>query len=189
MLVVQYGLGIFLNLYVAVPASDQNAGIAQEIASGPGSLTIHALLGLLLLAAAIVLLARAIKVQSQAIIQLATLDLSAIAGAFAAGEIFVKNGRPSASLAMAVLTGVALLCNIGTLALVSMAERELAPILPDLSAPAPAPAPTPAPPLPRRADTPQAAWPAVARQGNVSTPGPWSAAPLPGPPDYQFHGE
>src|ERR1700693_5456659 len=56
MLVVQYGLGIFLNLYVTVPASDQHPGLAQEIASGPVSLTIHALLGLMLLAAAIVLI-------------------------------------------------------------------------------------------------------------------------------------
>lgn len=187
MLVVQYGLGIFLNLYVTVPASDQHAGLAQEIASGPVSLTIHALLGLMLLAAAIVLIARATRMQSRAITLLATLNLSAIAGAFAGGEIFVRNGRPSASLAMAVLTGVALLCDISTLALISMAERELAPASPHMSAPAPVPAP--APPLPRRADTPHAAWPAVARPGNVSTPGPWAAAPFPGPPTYQFRGE
>jgi len=46
MLVVQYGLGIILNLYIAVPASDAHAGIMQEIASGPAMLTLHALLGL-----------------------------------------------------------------------------------------------------------------------------------------------
>jgi hypothetical protein len=185
MLVLQYGLGIFLNLYVAVPASDQHAGLEQEIASGPVSLTIHALLGLMLLAAAIVLLARAIGLQFQAVTLLAILNLSAIAGAFAAGEIFVRNGRSSASLAMAVLTGVALLCDISTMALISMAERELAPIVPSLSAPAPAPVP----PLPRRADTPHAAWPAVARQHNIATPEPWSPAPVSAPPSYQFRGE
>ena len=39
MLVVQYGLGIFLNLYVAVPASDAHAGIFAEIATAPLALT------------------------------------------------------------------------------------------------------------------------------------------------------
>ncbi len=46
MLVVQYGLGIILNLYIPVPASDAHAGLMQEIASGPFMLTVHALLGL-----------------------------------------------------------------------------------------------------------------------------------------------
>ena len=35
MLVIQYGLGIILNLYVAVPASDAHAGILTEIATAP----------------------------------------------------------------------------------------------------------------------------------------------------------
>src|SRR5580704_7959991 len=48
-LIVQYGLGIVLNLYIAVPASDAHAGLMQEIASGPLMLTLHALLGLALL--------------------------------------------------------------------------------------------------------------------------------------------
>ena len=38
MLVVQYGLGIILNLYIAVPASDAHAGLMQEIVSGPAML-------------------------------------------------------------------------------------------------------------------------------------------------------
>ena len=49
MLVVQYGLGIILNLYIAVPSSDAHAGIMQEIANGPLMLTGHALLGLALI--------------------------------------------------------------------------------------------------------------------------------------------
>jgi hypothetical protein len=46
-------------------------------------------------------------------------------GAFAAGEIFVRNGQPGASLAMGILTGVALLCYVGTLALASAAQRQV----------------------------------------------------------------
>jgi hypothetical protein len=127
MLVAQYGLGIFLNLYVSVPASDHDAGLAHEIASGPGSLTLHATLGLVLIVTSVVLLVRAIAVRSPVIILLVALALTAILGAFAAGEVFVRGGGSnSASLIMAFLTGVALLCDIGTLVLVAAARPDLA---------------------------------------------------------------
>ena len=127
MLVVQYGLGIILNLYIAVPASDAHAGIMQEIASGPAMLTLHALLGLGLIGAGIVLLVRAVRLEDRVIAVLAAAGLTAIGGAFASGEIFVHNGQPGASLAMALLTGVALLCYIGALTQVSTALRRRGP--------------------------------------------------------------
>ena len=126
MLVAQYGLGIFLNLYVAVPASDAHAGIFGEIATAPLALTVHALLGLALIAAAILLVVRAVSVGDGLLAVLAAAGLTAIGGAFAAGEIFVRNGQSSASLAMALLTGVALLCYVGTLALATAAQRQAA---------------------------------------------------------------
>jgi hypothetical protein len=125
MLVVQYGLGIFLNLYVAVPASDAHAGIFGEIATAPLALTVHALLGLALIGTAILLVARAVAVRDRLLAVLAAAGLTAIGGAFGAGEIFVRNGQAGASLAMAVLTGAALLCYVGTLALASAAQREV----------------------------------------------------------------
>ena len=127
MLVVQYGLGIILNLYIAVPASDAHAGIMQEIASGPAMLTLHALLGLGLIGAALVLLVRAVRLEDRVIAVLAAAGLTAIGGAFASGEIFVRNGQSGASLAMALLTGVALLCYIGALTQVSAALRRRGP--------------------------------------------------------------
>ena len=127
MLVVQYGLGIILNLYIAVPASDAHAGIMQEIASGPAMLTLHALLGLGLIGAAVVLLVRAVRLEDGVLAVLAAGGLTAIGGAFASGEIFVRNGQSSASLAMALLTGVALLCYIGALTQVSTALRRRGP--------------------------------------------------------------
>jgi hypothetical protein len=123
MLVVQYGLGIILNLYIAVPASDAHAGLMQEIASGPLMLTLHALLGLALIGAALVLLVRAVRLQDRVIAVLAAAGLTAIGGAFASGEIFVRNGQSGASLAMALLTGVALLCYIAALTWVSTGLR------------------------------------------------------------------
>ena len=123
MLVVQYGLGIVLNMYVAVPASDAHAGLMQEIASGPFTLTVHALLGLGLIGAALVLLVRAVRLGDRVIAVLAAAGLTAIGGAFASGEIFVRNGQDTASLAMALLTGVALLSYIGALTWVGTGRR------------------------------------------------------------------
>jgi hypothetical protein len=122
MLVVQYGLGIFLNLYVAVPASDAHAGFLQEIKTAPPTLTFHALLGLALIGTAIWLLIRAAMARDGVLGLLAALGLAAIGAAFAAGEIFVKNGQASASFAMAVLTGVALLCYVIALAAAGPAQ-------------------------------------------------------------------
>jgi hypothetical protein len=126
MLVAQYALGIVLNLYVAVPSADAHAGITQVIANGPLTLTLHALLGLGLVGTAIVLLVRAVIVGDRRFAVLAAGGLTAIGGAFAAGEIFVRNGQQFASAAMAILTAVALLCYIGTLTLASAAYRQVA---------------------------------------------------------------
>jgi len=127
MLVVQYGLGIILNLYIAVPAADAHAGLTQEIANGPLMLTLHAVLGLALIGAALVLLVRAVRLEDQVTAVLAAAGLTAIGGAFASGEIFVRNGQSGASLAMALLTGMALLCYIGALTQVSTALRRRGP--------------------------------------------------------------
>ena len=123
MLVVQYGLGIILNLYIPVPPAGAHAGLTQEIAKGPLMLTVHALLGLALVGAALVLLVRAVRLEDPAMAVLAAAGLTAIGGAFASGEIFVRNGQSAGSLAMALLTGVALLCYIGALTRVSSALR------------------------------------------------------------------
>jgi hypothetical protein len=139
MLVVQYGVGVFLNLYVPVPASDAHASIFSEIATAPLALTVHALLGLALIGTAILLVARAVGVGDRLLAVLAAAGLTAIGGAFGAGEIFVRNGMPGASLAMAVLTGVALLCYVGTLALATAAKRQVPPqVAPAQPVPAPA---------------------------------------------------
>jgi hypothetical protein len=149
MLVLQYGLGIFLNLYVPVPASDAHAGIVQEIDTAPATLTFHALLGLALIGTAIVLLARAVRARDRIVSVLAGAGLAAIGGAFAAGEAFVKDGQSGASFAMAALTGVALLCYVCVLAALPARRRGLA--LPASgTSPASAPRAGAARPLPGR---------------------------------------
>jgi len=155
MLVVQYGLGMFLNLYVTVPAADAHAGIMRQIAHGPFALTVHATLGLALIVTAIVLLVRAVHVQERLVAVLAAGGLTAIGAAFAAGEIFMHNGQKGASLAMALLTAVALLCYVSVLAWTAHRQathavhRTAVPVQ-RAAHPSPGPPWPPAAPLPQR---------------------------------------
>ena len=101
-----------LNLYAVIPAGDAQVPYLREIETAPGMLTAHALLALLPLATAGIMLLRAIALRDMTVIALVAAGLAALLGAFAAGEEFVKNHGNAASLSMAILTGVALLCYI-----------------------------------------------------------------------------
>jgi hypothetical protein len=111
-LAIQLALGMVLNLYVVIPASDARASYLREIETAPLALTAHALLALLLIAIAALMLLRAIALRDMAVIALAGAPLAALLGAFAAGELFVRGDNSGLSLSMAFLTGVALLCYI-----------------------------------------------------------------------------
>ncbi len=111
-LVVQLALGMVLNLYVVIPAADGRVSYLREMETAPGVLTAHALVALLVLATAGILLLRAVALRDRAVIALVTTGLAALLGAFAAGEVFVRNGTNGASLSMAILTGIALLCYV-----------------------------------------------------------------------------
>ncbi|HEX6527491.1 MAG TPA: hypothetical protein VF070_46880 [Streptosporangiaceae bacterium] len=145
-LVVQFSLGMILNLYVPVPASDQHASYVQEIRTAPLALTIHVLIGLMLIGAAIAAAIRAIRMRDRSTIALAAGGLGAIVGAFGAGELFVRNGQSSASLTMAILTGIALVCYIGALVrTISMPRQPSGLALPiQTISPSPRPAAPPA---------------------------------------------
>src|SRR5580700_4481302 len=113
-LLVQYALGMVVNLYVTVPARDQGGGvftaIGRAFANGPVSLAIHAGLGLLLIVGAIQLVVRSAVVRHRPLIWLSSVSLLAILGAALNGAAFVNAGNDGSSLGMAMLTGVALLC-------------------------------------------------------------------------------
>lgn len=115
---------MFVNLYVPVPAADQHASYVQEIRTAPLALTIHVLIGLVLIGAAIAAAIRAIRMRDRPAIALTAGGLGAIVGAFGAGELFVRNGQSSTSLAMSILTGVALVCYIGALVRTSSMPRQ-----------------------------------------------------------------
>ena len=113
-LLVQYGLGMVVNLYVTVPARDQGGGVftavGRAFANGPAGLAIHAGLGLLLIVGAIQLVVRSVLARHRPLIWLSSVSLLAILGAAFNGAAFVNSGNDGASLGMAMLTGIALLC-------------------------------------------------------------------------------
>jgi hypothetical protein len=123
MLLAQYGLGMGVNLYARVPAADRGTGLAvalgRALTSQPAILAAHAVLGLLLLVAGISVLARAVLARHRRAIAASAAGLAALIGAAVSGAAFVSDGHAAASMAMAVLTGAALLCYLANVLLVS----------------------------------------------------------------------
>jgi hypothetical protein len=114
MLLAQYGLGMGVNLYAQVPRADQDRGLAvavgRALTNPPAVLATHAALGLLLLVAAVSVLSRAILCRLRWAVAASAAGLLSIVGAALSGASFADRGHPGASMAMAVLTAVALLC-------------------------------------------------------------------------------
>jgi hypothetical protein len=104
-LIVQYVLGIAYNLYGTMPTSRKSIGMF----SSP-LLAVHVVVGILILASAIVLVVRAVRAGNRVILASTVIALLAIIGAFGAGVSFTHNGANGASMGMAVATGVAMLC-------------------------------------------------------------------------------
>mgnify|MGYP007135457374 CR=1 FL=1 len=106
-LVLQFALGMVLNLFVPVPPADAHASFIAEIRTAPLFLTLHAVLGTIVICAACVLVLAALRARDRLMIAFAATGLAAVIGAFASGELFVRDGQNGASLTMALLTGVA----------------------------------------------------------------------------------
>jgi hypothetical protein len=112
MLLIQYGLGIGVNLYVTLPTAGVGGrGIGQAFSSGP-ALAVHTVLGLLLILTALSMVVRSVIARHRASIATSVAGLLAILAAAGYGASFVHNGSNAASLGMALATGVALLCYV-----------------------------------------------------------------------------
>jgi hypothetical protein len=111
-LLVQYGLGIWVNLYAQMPAADHGAnvpeGFARAIYNGPVGLSIHAVVGVILVASAVAALVRALLVRRPALVAAAAAGLLGIVVAAISGASFVGNGSNAASLSMALAAGLAI---------------------------------------------------------------------------------
>jgi hypothetical protein len=126
LLLIQYGIGIGVNLYVTVPAADRGHTISSAISNGPVALTVHIVLGLVLILAAVSLVVQAIMARRPGVIITSVIGLLALVGAAEQGAAFVDKAHASASMTMAVLTGVALLCYGISLYLLGSPARQAA---------------------------------------------------------------
>jgi hypothetical protein len=114
MLIIQFGLGIAVNLYVTLPASDTGSGIfgavGKALSSSSASLAAHAGFGLLIILAALALIVRAIIFRHAPSIVLSILGLlSTLAAAFNGARFVSDGGTNNASLSMALAAGGAML--------------------------------------------------------------------------------
>lgn len=113
-LLAEYALGIAVNFYITVPSGYHSQGIgrayADALTKGPLVLFIHAAIGTLLVGSAIVSLVRAVLARHRFVIATSTVVLLAVVGAAVSGSVFIDSARDSASVAMALLTALALLC-------------------------------------------------------------------------------
>jgi hypothetical protein len=109
LLIVQFGLGIGLNLYVALPT--HKAFLATVF--GSAVLAIHAIVALALLGAAVSALVRAIRIRGA--VAFTSVGLAAIVAAAAAGVSFAGNQSNGASLGMALATAAAMFCYLAAI--------------------------------------------------------------------------
>jgi hypothetical protein len=110
LIVAEYLIGMYVSLYVTVPKADHGAGLGRAISAGPAVLSIHAVVGLLLAIGALGVLAQAIRRRRWGVTALAAAGTLALAFASVAGASFTSTGDTADSMAMAVMTGIALLC-------------------------------------------------------------------------------
>jgi hypothetical protein len=115
-LILQYALGMVVNIYATLPKDFQGVGLGKAfsdaMSKGPASLAMHTGLGLVLLVAAVWLLLSSLLSGHRVVLASSTVALLAIVGAAFSGLNFVNTTQNSASLTMALLTGVALLCAV-----------------------------------------------------------------------------
>lgn len=109
LLIVQFGLGIGVNLYVTLPARKS----FLSTVFGSAVLAVHAIVALALLGAAIGALVRAVRARHA--VAFTSVGLAAIVAAAAAGASFVGNQANGASLAMALATAVAMFCYLAAI--------------------------------------------------------------------------
>jgi hypothetical protein len=116
MLLIEFGLGMGVNLYANLPASDHGKGLVTAfggaVTGGPIVLSLHALLGTLILVSGISVVVRAVRIHRTLLTVDATVGLVAILMAWLSGTRFVGQMSIGASLAMALATGVAMLCYV-----------------------------------------------------------------------------
>lgn len=123
LVVAEYAIGMYVNLYMTVPAADHGGGLSTAISNGPALLSVHAVVGLLLGLAALGVLVQSMMARRWIVVGVSAAGLVTLALASVAGAGFVRTGDTSASMAMSVLTAIALLCYAVNLYVLGTAGR------------------------------------------------------------------
>jgi len=105
MLILQFALGVGVNLYV----SPAKGGIGEAFSNGV-LLTLHAVLGLLLIVAAAGHLALSVRARRTGQLVLSAVGLIAILVAASGGAEFLSSQGNGQSMGMALAAAVAMLC-------------------------------------------------------------------------------
>jgi hypothetical protein len=128
LLLVQFAVGMAVNLYVKVPAGPKSGGfgtgIGRALSQGAPALVFHVIIGLLLILAAVGVLVQAIQVRRASVVTAGVVGLVALVGAAINGDRFVVYSANGSSLAMALLFALALLMYV--LALYSLTNAPAA---------------------------------------------------------------
>ncbi len=130
LLLIQYLLGMAVNLYVALPGRHPGAGarnyfagaasgLGWVISAGPGWAAIHAAFGLALVAAALASIALTWRQGGRMATVTSVLGALAIVGAGFNGVSFVNYGHDFSSMIMAGLWALALACYLTVMFLVA----------------------------------------------------------------------
>ena len=117
-LIVQFGIGISVNLYAHLPKKDAGANVGaafgKAIANGPVGLAIHAILGVLLVVGSIGVVATGVRLKNRVVEILGILGVLFLIGAAMSGAKFVgaaanSSSANSASLTMALLAAATMI--------------------------------------------------------------------------------
>lgn len=105
LVLAQYVLGIAYNLYGTMPTATK----AVKLFSSP-LLAAHVVVGTLLILIAVYLVVVAVRARIRAATIASVIGLISLIAAWITGSAFAQKGTSGLSMAMAVLTAVALLC-------------------------------------------------------------------------------
>ena len=114
MLVVEFGLGVWVNLYASLPAADQGAnittGFARAITNGPFGLSIHAIVGALLIISATTAVVRAALIKRRVLTAVTSIGLLAVVFAALSGARFIGDSASGTSMSMTIGAAAAMIC-------------------------------------------------------------------------------
>jgi hypothetical protein len=114
MILIEIGIGVGVNLFTTLPTNDAGKSLflafEKAVTNGPFVLTIHALLGTIILISGITAIVRAFSVRRTTPTVLSCVAMLAVLVAWLSGSRFVGTQDNGTSLSMAVASVTAVLC-------------------------------------------------------------------------------